>query len=113
TDERLSVDYVFDSRGRIKSKTERNYGSRRDFQYVYKGEDFLPYQLSTSYGGEWGSTVITETYQYSEIDKQGNWTKCTVKIKTVTEEYDENTGKSTQVSNKTDTQQWIRTITYY
>jgi len=113
TSERLSVDYEFDKLGRIMSVIDAKYSYNRRINYIYQGTDFLPYQVVINYGDESGyNSVIIETYTYTEIDRQGNWLKCTVQIKQEENYFDWDT-ETEQNTNKTTSNQRTRTITYY
>ena len=104
-------DYEFDQLGRIKSKVDKEeYRYRSSINYIYRGNDFLPYQRVISFSSEVEEAVTTETYTYTEKDSQGNWLKCTVQIKQVGSFTDWGTEEKI---NKTSSKQITRSITYH
>jgi len=105
--------FEFDQLGRIKSKADQEqYRYRLKINYIYRGSEFLPYQVETQFGNEVEEFVRTETYTYTETDSQGNWLKCTVQIKQEGSytDFDTDTEKK---YNDTSSKQLTRTVTYH
>jgi hypothetical protein len=72
--------YKFDRRGRLILRT-KHFGNKtvQTIECFYAGDDeFLPVKEVVGYDGEEESYITTMNYRYDEIDKQGNWTKCTI-----------------------------------
>ena len=114
TDERLSVDYLFDRRGRISSRTQLKYSDGNIIQFFYKDNERLPYQrIFNSWDDSGFSSKITETYEYTEIDKYGNWVKSNLEVKQEEWQYDTDADKTEQVTNRTFTVDAIQTISYF
>ncbi len=116
TTERLSIDYLFDDRGRIKSKSGWDIvdGGEVDIQYIYNNNSFLPYQMiKTEYSGDGEEFITTETYNYTEIDKHGNWLKCDVTEQIESDYWDEDTRSYKKVPDNISARKLIRSINYF
>ena len=112
-------EYEFDSQGRVIKHVWHDgmMGVIREF--VYQGDNKLPYQEIESSGDEMGDWSTTITYEYIDIDKYGNWTKRKGTAHSVTNDYEEVRNEDgeyeskTNTSESTDTVEEVRTITYY
>lgn len=114
-------EYEFDDKGRVIRHTwyDGMMGVVREF--VYQGDNRLPYQEIESSGDELGDWSTTITYEYIDIDKHGNWTKRIGTSHSVSNEYvdvqnedgelEYNGGAKTYES--TEKIEEVRTISYY
>ena len=114
TDEHISVDYLFDKQGRISSRTQLNYSDGHIIHFIYKGNEKLPYQRIFNIWDESGFTSkITETYDYMEFDKYGNWLKSNIEVKQEEWQYDTDTDKNELITDKTFMVGATQTLSYY
>ena len=107
------IDFEFDNLGRVSSQANTlHHTIHQSKTYVYNNNGFLPYQIVHGYSDEYGNSVTTETYTYTETDKQGNWLKCNVHLKMEGTWWDEESD-SEKKSVETDSKRMTRTIAYY
>lgn len=96
--EQLSIDYTFDSKGRLIEVSEVNYGWYTNTKYHYKDDEILPYKEIMIGGDETGETISTSFYTYIEIDHKGNWLSCN--IETISESEDNEAGDNQKTTEK-------------
>lgn len=112
-------EYQFDAKGRVVCHTYFDGMMGVTEEYVYKGDNRLPYKEVLSNGDELGNWTTTTEYEYVSIDKHGNWTKRIGTYKTVSNEYEDVMNddgvwdQKISASESTGKNEEIRTITYY
>lgn len=79
-EEKLVQTYTFDPQGRLISLHEPSYGESSTTEYLYDGNQILPYKVIHTGLYEEGEYVTTTTYQYNKIDENGNWLSANIKV---------------------------------
>lgn len=110
--EQLSVDYTFDSKGRLIEKSKVDYGWSVRETHEYKGNDLLPYKTIEIFSDETGMSTATVLYTYTKTDDNGNWLNCDMEITIENEEYDYDSDESEKTVEKEKRSQ-SRSIEYF
>lgn len=99
--------HTFDHLGRVAGKQLREECSGNyEEQYMYNGTaDKFPSITKGSEYWESGDWAVTRTYQYTEFDNNGNWTKRKVSEVAISSDYDTE-------KKSTETKSYVETATY-
>ena len=100
--EQMSIDYTFDSKGRLTGKSQVDYGWSVHTTYEYKNNDLLPYKIVDVFSDESGTGTATYLYTYTKVDEKGNWLNCNIKETIENEIYDYDSDESEKTTEKRD-----------
>lgn len=74
--------YVFDKLGRVCKSVRTDYGDLEEVEYIYKGNEPLPWKIKESESWETGMSVQVSEICYLKTDSLGNWLEREVKYTT-------------------------------
>ena len=111
-DEDLSVDYKFDSKGRLIEKSQIDYGWSVRETHEYKRSNILPYKTIETFSDETGTSTATILYTYTKMDDKGNWLSCDMELTIENEDYDDYLDKYEKTVRE-EKRSLSRNITYF